>query len=149
MIRALKKQYIYYSILIFLIYLVVVFVLSGFYNTIPLLILYASSVSWLSLGLSILLSLVTGALVALTGVSLYAAYQERKKCKEAGVLAGMGAFGGLAVGVCPLCITGLFPLIFSLIGVSFSFATLPFHGIEIQVLNIILLSFSLWALHKK
>jgi len=64
-------------------------------------------------------------------------------------LSSAGAIGGLVTGVCPLCVTGLIPLILGFIGVSFSFASLPFQGIEVQVLVVIILLMSLINLSKK
>lgn len=133
-------------LVVFLIYLAVAFVISGFYNTIPLVIKYASSVNWVELGLSILFSLIIGALVAINAVAVYSAYRQRRACKEAGTVATLGTVGGLVAGICPLCVTGLFPLVLGLFGISFSFATLPLKGLEIQILSILLLSLSLWMM---
>ena len=137
-----KKPYIYFIIGIFLIYIIINIILSGFYNTIPLILVYAKTVDWFKLSISLFLTLVIGALVAFNSVLIYIKYKERKKCKGAAT-AGIGTVGGLIVGVCPLCVTGLIPLLFGLIGISFSFASLPFQGIEVQVLVVIILLVSL------
>ena len=121
--------------------------ISGFYNTIPLIIVYAKTLNWLKLGFSLLLTLTIGFLVSVNSVLVYIKYKERKKCRGVGT-ASVGAAGGLIVGVCPLCITGIFPLLLGLLGISFSFASLPFQGIEIQVLVIIILLISLYLLKK-
>jgi len=141
-----KKPYIYWILLIFVIYLALNIVFSGFYTTIKLIIVYANTVDWLKLGISIILTLVIGILVAVNAVTAYTKYKERKKCKEGVTAAGVGTIGGLIVGVCPLCVTGLFPLIFSALGVGFSFASLPLGGIEIQAIVVIILFVSLWML---
>jgi len=141
--RIFQKSNIYAAIFIFILYIIVAVFISGFYNTIPLVLRYASTVNWTELSLSILFSLIIGALVALNAVALYINYKERRKCKEAGVVATAGTIGGLAAGICPLCVTGLFPLILGLFGITFSFAILPFKGLEVQALSIILLSVSL------
>ncbi len=138
-----KKPYLYFTIGIFLLYLLINFLISGFYDTIPLIIAYANTVNWLKLSISILLSLIIGILVAINGVYVYMKYNERKECAGGGTIAGAGTLGGLLTGFCPLCITGLFPLIFGLFGVSFSLASLPFQGIEIQLAVVILLFISL------
>ncbi len=145
---AFRKPYIFYTISIFIVYLVLAILLSGFYNTIPLIIVYANTVNWLKLGISIILSLLIGVLVSINLVIVYIKYKQRKSCKEGKTLAGIGAVAGLATGVCPLCITGLLPLILSLLGVSFSFASLPFGGIEIQVLAVVILIISLFNLRR-
>ena len=93
-------------------------------------------------------TLTIGFLVAANGVLVYIKYKERKRCKGVGT-ASIGAAAGLIVGVCPLCVTGVFPLLLGLFGISFSFGSLPFQGIEIQILVIIILVFSLWMLEKK
>lgn len=149
MTQIFKKSYIYWIILIFILYIALNIIFSGFYNTIKLIIIYANTVDWLKLGISIILTLVIGFLVAVNSVTAYIKYKERKKCKEGVATASVGTVGGLIVGVCPLCVTGLFPLIFSFLGIGFSFASLPFGGIEIQVLVVIILSISLWMLKKR
>lgn len=141
-----KKPYFYWFIVLFFGYIILNILLSGFYNTIPLIIQYAQTVNWFNLGISIILSLIIGFLVALNGVLLYIRYQERKKCTEGVALASVGGISGLAVGVCPLCVTGVFPFVLAFFGVSFSFASLPFHGIEVQIVTIIILSTSLFIL---
>lgn len=148
MLIVFKKPYIYWTFLIFVIYILLSVLLSGFYNTIPLLLIYAKTVNWFSLILSILFTLVIGILVSVNGMYGYILYKEREKCMEGKVLTGAGTLGGLAAGVCPLCVTGLFPFVFGLFGFSFSFASLPFKGLEIQVISIIILSLGLHLLRK-
>jgi|SRR3989344_1879567 len=143
-----KKPYVYWFFGIFVSYLILNILISGFYNTLPLIIIYAKTVDWIKLGISLLLTLTIGFLVAANGVLVYIKYKERKRCKGVGT-ASIGAAGGLIVGVCPLCVTGVFPLLLGLFGISFSFGSLPFQGIEIQILVIIILVFSLWMLEKK
>ncbi|MEK6952594.1 MAG: hypothetical protein AABX29_06275 [Nanoarchaeota archaeon] len=128
-----KKPYIYWFLGMFIFYIVLNILISGFYNTIPLIIIYSKTVNWLKLGISLVLTLFIGFLVSLNGVLIYIEYKERKECKGVGA-ASAGTVGGLIVGVCPLCITGIFPLILGLIGIGFSFASLPFQGIEVQIL---------------
>ncbi len=138
----LKKPYIFWIITIFLVYTILNFYISGFNNTFILILKYASTVNWTELIISIIFSITIGILVALNSVLVYIKYKERQKCKNRTVLAGLGAIGGLATGFCPLCVTGLFPLILSMIGITFSFASLPFKGLEVQFVIIILLIIS-------
>ena len=145
----LKKPYIYFVILIFLVYLSLNVILSGFYNAIPLILVYAKTLNWFKLSISIFLTLIIGALIAFNSVLIYVKYKERRKCKKELILSSAGAIGGLVTGVCPLCVTGLIPLILGFIGVSFSFASLPFQGIEVQVLVVIILFVSLINLSRK
>ncbi len=143
-----QKPYIFWLIGIFVLYLILNIIFSGFYNTIPLIIIYAQTVNWIKLGISLLLSLIIGFLVSLLSVLLFIKYKERKECKKVGILAGGGALSGLAVGICPLCVTGVFPIILASLGVSFSFASLPFQGAEIQVLIVFMLLTSLFLIKK-
>src|SRR3989344_756213 len=145
----LKKPCVYFIILIFLVYLSLNIILSGFYNTITLILVYAETVNWFKLGISLFLTLAIGYLIAFNSVLIYVKYKERKKCKKEFTLSSVGAIGGLVVGVCPLCVTGLIPLILGFIGVSFSLASLPFQGIEVQVLVVIILLVSLINLSRK
>jgi len=147
--RVFQKPYIYYFLLIFFLYLLINLLLSGFYKTVPLIIIYVKTVSWFKLSISLLLSLSIGFLVSLTSVLAFIKYKERKQCKEGIALSGVGSVGGLVVGVCPLCVAGVFPLLLSLVGVSFSFASLPFQGMEIQILVLVVLAISLYILNKK
>ena len=143
-----KKPYIYWFLGIFVFYLILNVLISGFYNTIPLIIFYAKTVNWLKLGISLVLTLFIGFLVSLNGILIYIKYKERKKCNGVGT-ASAGTAGGLIVGVCPLCVTGIFPLILGLIGISFSFGSLPFQGIEVQVLVVLVLFVSYKQITKK
>src|SRR3989344_6156654 len=139
--QVFKKPYIYWFFGIFIFYLMLNILISGFYNTIPLIIIYFNTLNWLKLGFSLILTLTIGLLVSLNSILVYIKYKERKRCKGLGA-ASAGTVGGLMVGVCPLCITGILPLVFGLIGISFSFASLPFQGIEIQILVALILFIS-------
>ena len=144
-----KKPYISFVVLIFLVYITLNVIFSGFYNTIPLILVYAKTLNWLKLSISIFLTLLIGVLIAINSVLIYGKYKERKQCEKETIFSGAGAVGGLITGVCPLCITGPLPLILSYIGVSFSFASLPFQGIDIQVLVAVILILSLLNLERK
>lgn len=143
------KPYVYWLIILFLGYIILNMWISGFYETIPLIIAYANTVNWMKLGISLLLTVFIGVLVALNGVLVYIKYKERQTCKEGVALTSAGSVGGLVVGVCPLCITGIVPLVFGFFGITFSFASLPLQGIEIQLVVIVILSVSLYLLDNK
>lgn len=145
--KIFKKPYIFLFFGIFIFYLILNILISGFYDTIPLIIKYAKTVNWLKLGFSLLLTIIIGLLVAGNSILVYIKYKERKRCKGVGT-AGVGTIGGLVVGVCPLCVTGLLPLTLGLLGISFSFASLPFQGIEIQMLIAVILFVSYVNLSK-
>ncbi len=147
--RVFRKPYIYWVFTIFAFYLFLNIIISGFYNTIPLILVYAKTVDWLKLGVSLFLTLTIGALIAFNSVLIYIKYKERKECKKEVALSGAGALGGLITGVCPICITGLVPLVLGLFGISFSLASLPFGGIEVQVIVALVLLVSLYNLTRK
>lgn len=147
--RVFSRPQVYYLLIIFLSYSVINYFTSGFNKTLSVVIIYLSSVDITKLVLSAILSLMIGLLIAINAVITYMKYKERMDCKNSVGLTSIGTIGGLATGVCPLCITGLFPLIFGLFGVTFSYATLPFQGIEIQVLVIVILFVSLLLLIRK
>ena len=146
--RVFKKPYIYFFIIVFLFYFLINLFISGFNDTIPLILKYASTVNWFKLIVSLILSLIIGILVSINVVLVFVNYRERKKCKKEMISTGIGVVGGLITGFCPLCVAGLFPLLFGLFGVSFSLASLPFQGIEVQIAVVILLFVSLRMLNK-
>jgi len=144
-----KRPYIYWIFGIFVLYLILNILFSGFYDTIPLVIFYFKTVDWFKLGVSLILTLLIGFFVAVNSVLVYILYKRKKECKNGVAAAGAGGIGGLIVGVCPLCVTGLFPLVLGALGISFSFGTLPFQGIEIQILVLGVLIWGYWILKNK
>lgn len=134
-----KKPYILWFLGIFFLYLVVNVLISGFYDTFYGILLYYKTINWLKLGLSLILTLLVGFFISVNLVYSAVLYKKRKSCKKGVAATGVGGVAGLAVGICPLCVTGLFPLIFSLLGISFSFALLPLEGIEAQILVLVIL----------
>ncbi len=143
------KPYVYWVIGIFFFYLGLNVYISEFYVTIPYLSVYAAQIKWGKLILGILLTLLIAALVAINSVYGYILYRRRKLVAGEGVLTCVGTIGGLATGVCSACVTSVFPLIFGLFGVTFSWAALPFEGIEVQVLMVVVLGLSLWWMRRK
>lgn len=147
--RVFRRPYIYWTVALFLLYLVIAIIISGFYNTFQLIIRYADTVNWWKLSFSLILSLIIGVLVAINSVYLFIRYRERKACKKETTLASLGTAGGLITGICPLCVTGLLPLLFGALGISFSFGMLPLQGIEVQLFTVGILAISLYSLQKK
>ncbi len=146
--RIFKVPYLYWLIGIFIIYIALAIIVSDFITTARLIPYYLQTINWFKLGTSIFLTLVIGFLVAMNAVFFYIRYKERKQCREGGTIATLGTLGGLATGVCPLCITGILPLTLSALGISFSFASLPFGGIEVQILVVVVLIVSLLMLKR-
>src|SRR3989344_3156911 len=147
--KILNKPYIFWIIGIFAVYILLNILLSGFFKTLILIMQYASGINWMKLSISIILTIIIGVLVAINSVLAYLRYKEKRQCREATTVATIGTLGGLVTGVCPLCVSGFFPLIFSALGISSSLASLPFGGIEIQLLVVAILALNLFLLKKK
>ena len=144
-----KKPYIYFFILILIVYLTLNILISQFYVTLRYIPRYIDTINWFELTLSILFTLVIAFLVSLTILLSYIKYKQRQKIKKGVAIAALGTTSGFAAGVCTACVAGVFPFIFSLFGISFSWLSLPFKGLEFQLLVIILLLTSLHLLNKR
>mgnify|MGYP001613982565 CR=1 FL=1 len=147
--KIFKRPYIYFLILIFFGYLILNVIISQFYITIQYIPKYLETIRWGELLLSGIFSLTIGILIAINSVLIYIKFKERKKIKKQALLVSLGTVGGFATGVCSACVAGLFPLIFGLFGVSFSFLSLPFKGMEIQLLIIGILIINIYILTKQ
>ena len=146
--KIFEKPYVYFLILIFLIYLILNIIISQFYITVQYIPRYLETIKWTELILSGIFSLTIGLLISINAVILYIKFKERKEVKKQTILVGLGAVGGLATGICSACVAGLFPLVLGLLGISFSFLSLPFKGLEVQVLVILVLVINLYFLNK-
>ena len=144
-----KKHYVYYFFLIFFSYLILNVIISEFYVTIQYIPKYLETIKWSELVLSGIFTLIIGFLISVNSILIYLKYKERKNVKKQTLVTSIGTVGGFATGVCTACVAGLFPLIFGLFGVSFSFLSLPFKGMEIQLLIILILSVNLYYLNKE
>ncbi len=146
--RILHRPHLYWVIGIFVLYLVVATYVSEFYVTVQYLTAYASQIHWGKLVLGILFTITIAALVAINSVQGYVRWKERQAIAKTGAVACVGAIGGLATGVCSSCVTSVFPLVLGLFGVTFSWASLPFQGLEIQALTVAALAGSWWWMGK-
>lgn len=146
--RVFQRPYIFLIAGIFLLYVILNVLFSGFYKTLVLITKYITTVNWMSLSISVLLSLTIGFFIAVNSVLLYLRHNARKQCGSAATMTSVGTIGGFITGVCPLCVTGLFPLLFSFFGITFSLGSLPFQGIEVQVVTLALLAISYHLLIK-
>lgn len=144
----LKKPYCYWLIFIFVLYITLAVVMSQFYITIQYIPKYLATIKWSELILGVLFTLIIAFLVSVNSVLLYKKYKERINIKRSSIIASVGTVGGFATGVCTACVAGLFPFIFSLFGITFTWTFLPFNGLEIQLLVILSLSLSLYFLVK-
>ncbi len=147
--RLLQRPYVYWLVGIFVFYLGLNVYISQFYETIQYLEIYAAEIHWTKFILGILFTLIISGLVAVNSVYEWIRYKERQQIKKSGVVACVGGVVGLATGVCSACVVSIFPLLFGLFGVSVSFASLPFQGMEVQLLVIVMLGLSLWWMGKK
>ena len=139
-----KKQW-YWVASIFLLYMAINIVISGFYITIKYIPTYIKTINWTEFMFSVLFSITIGVLVSLNAVVSYEKCKRHQQAKTQTALTCIGTVGGLATGVCSACVTGFIPLMLSIFGISFSFASLPFKGLEVQALVIIILAISLWV----
>lgn len=60
----------------------------------------------------------------------------------------VGTFLAFLTGACPGCVAGFFPVFMGLFGASLSLNDLPFYGIEIQAVSLILLLLGIFYLSK-
>ncbi len=147
--RILKRPYIYWVVGVFFSYILVNILISGFYEKVPLFLKYASSVNWTRLTISIVFAITIALLVSISSVLTYIKIKERQNCKKQVAVTSIGTVGGIVTGFCPLCVTGLVPLIFSAVGITFTFSSLPFSGLEVQAVIILLLAINLYYLNRK
>jgi len=144
-----RKPYLYWVVGIFIVYMTATVLITGFYETAAQIPYYWETLNWAKLLTSIGFATAIGILVAINSVLLYTTYTEQKNQRKAGVLTSIGLFGGLTTGICPLCIAGVLPSLFGLFGVTFSWAFLPFGGLEVQILTLGLLTASTVMLTRK
>lgn len=146
--RIFQKPYIYALIVVSLLYLALNVYASKFYLTLFYLPIYFKTINWLEFAISLIFSIVISILVAANAISIYLRYQERQMIKKSAVTSCLATVGGLATGICPVCATSFFPLLLGTMGVTFSWAMLPFKGFEVQLFIIIALSLSIYYLNK-
>lgn len=145
-----KKPYIYWILGIFIVYLALNIWLSQFYEVLFQIPYFLDTLNWGELLLSFLLAVTIGILIALSMTLMIKEYKTRKSLlKKQGFFSSLGIIGGFSTGVCSACIAGFFPLIFSLFGITFSWAFLPFNGIEVQLFSIGILSTSIVLMTRK
>ena len=143
-----SKPYIFWFIGIFILYIILVVVISEFYITLQYIPRYLNTVKWSEIILGVIFTLIIAFLVSMNSVLGYIKFKQRQNIKKSGVLACVGAVGGFATGVCSVCVSGLFPFLFALFGVTFTWTFLPFNGLEVQLLVILILGISLYLLTK-
>lgn len=131
----IRKPYIFSFLIIILAYLIITIMINKFYVIAPYLKTYNLKIVVPHL----ILNLVVAILLAVNINLIYSRFKEVKEIRKSSGLTFFGAFSGMLGGLCPGCIVGLFPLFMSLFGITASLASLPFQGLELQALAIILL----------
>ena len=145
--RVFSKPYVYATTGIFFTYLVVNIILSEFYLTISYIPYFASQIYWLEFGVALILALAIALLVSVNIVAMMVKYRENKTSqgvRASSCATAIGTLGGIATGVCPACVTGIIPFLFSSVGLSAGFVMLPFRGLEIQAATLAILICTLW-----
>ena len=147
--KIFQKPYVYFLVIISLVYLSLNVILSKFYVTIRYIPYYLGNLNWLELIVSIIFTIIITILLSINIINVYLKYKNSLNInKQAGISCGF-TVAGLSTGVCPSCISGFFPFILSAFGITFTWAFLPFKGLEIQLLTIVLLSASLYFFNIK
>jgi Na+/H+-translocating membrane pyrophosphatase len=143
-----KTPYVYWIVIIAALYLGITVYVSEFYVTIRYIPVFLSTINWLELTASIILTLIIATLVGINSVYSYVRYTQRRSVKREATASCAATLGGIATGVCPACVTSVFPFIFGIFGITFSWTFLPLKGFEIQVIIITILLGSLYFLRK-
>ena len=145
---AFQRPYVWWTITLSMIYFFALIITSSFYVTIRYLWVYSSQIKYGELVFGLVVSLIISILVGMNIVCGVIAYRKRQQIKKQGILSCVGTVSGLAAGICSACVTSIFPFIFGLFGVTFSFANLPFKGAEIQILTVVILILGLYFLSR-
>lgn len=149
--NVLAKPYIFWVAGIFSGYMFLNIILTKFYITIQYIPYFLDTILWGNFILSVLFSLSIGILISINTVLTYFNYKEaveRKKNIQTAAVTGAGTIGGLATGICSACVASVFPFFFSIFGITISFASLPFQGLEIQTLVIAILGINLYYIQR-
>jgi len=133
----LERPYIFYFVIIFLLYIFINIIINQTYITFETFFSTYRPSFYIPY---ILLNLTVAFLVALNINLIIIKFKEISSMSGAEGFSVLGVIGGLIGGACPGCIAGLLPSVLGILGVAgFSLYNLPFHGLEIQVLSIVLL----------
>lgn len=142
-----SSPYRYYFLITFIIYLGVAIWANQLYITgIKVLFDYKPSFLIPYLVFNLIILLLVPLIVNLVIIKI----KDLRDISKAGGSAGfLGIFAGLLGSACPGCFAGLFPAFLGLFGVSATLGNLPFYGLEIQGLSIVLLMVSVWLLTRE
>ncbi len=153
-----QRPYLLWIIGIAFVYISLNMFLSKFYLTLWYVPYFLDTMNWRDFLLSMGLTFLIGILVAINMLLSYLHYQENKKqfqqknCiahdNKATIFASIGAFLGLAIGVCSACTPLIFPFLFSIFGISLTFSTLSINGLQVQLVLVALLLANIYYFQK-
>lgn len=84
--------------------------------------------------------IINSLLVAININLLIARYKLIKSITpEAGFFGAIGTFFALLAGACPGCVAGFFPVVAGVFGSTITLSSLPFYGVEIQLISFLFL----------
>lgn len=148
--RVFKRPFVYWTLGVFLAYLIFNVMASEFYVTVQYIPYYLNQLNWFELIGSIVLTLAIASLISVNSVFGFIKYKERRAlAKGSAAVTCAGTLAGFSTGVCAACVTGVFPTVLSVFGVSFSWAALPFGGMEVQLATVGILGLSLYFLKRR
>lgn len=147
--RIFKTPYVYWTIGIFVAYTALNVILSQFYVTVKYIPYYLETLNWTELGISAVLTFAIASLISVNSVYGYIRYLESKDVKTCALGTSAGTLVGLSTGVCAACVAGAFPALLNVIGITFSWASLPLKGVEVQLATVAILGASLYLLNKR
>ncbi len=156
--KLFKKPFVYWIFGISFLYLLFTILISKFYVSLWYLPRFAATLNWPRFLISVSFSLVIAFFIGINAVGSYLLYKQRKEQKtcSSGISAtktasitGFGALLGTTTGICTACVGALFPAFFGLFGITLSFGSLPFQGMEIQFGLIIILLTTFYFIQKE
>ncbi|MBI5073176.1 hypothetical protein HZA99_05125 [Candidatus Woesearchaeota archaeon] len=146
--KLLERPHVFWIVGIALVYISLNMFLSKFYLTIWYVPYFLDTMNWKDFLLSIGLTFFIGILVAINMMLSWLHYQEnkhhlqQKNCahdRKATLFASIGAFLGLAIGVCSACTPIIFPLLLGLFDISLTWSALSINGLQVQLVLVALL----------
>ncbi len=141
--KKIKDKIIFFSF--FFLYLIINVLINKLHITYKTVFLFEKTFFLTFVLLNVIIAFLFGIIINLLRYRIKESKEVRKKIG----LAPAGIIVGILGGACPGCFAGLLPLIFSLIGVSFSLLSLPLNGLEILLLSIILMILSIYYFTKE
>ena len=95
---------------------------------------------------SVPLSVIIATLIGINIALVVSKIQYLKNLKSGSATSFFGILAGAFASGCPGCAVGFFPAFASVFGISATLASLPFGGIELQLVSVLLLAVSIFLL---